>query len=116
MCKYQCVYLLFFNFTGTEQIWIFDCNCFSPLIYLLIILNITVLSHVHFYVNHISYHDEEHEFLVNNNAVLKFDINSVKPVDPKYPQKGYTVDAYWLGQAQAQTISPTNTGKRIKRR
>ena len=68
------------------------------------------------YVNHISYHDEEHEFLVNNNAVLKFDINSVKPVDPKYPQKGYTVDAYWLGQAQAQTISPTNTGKRIKRR
>ena len=55
MCKYQCVYLLFFNFTGTEQLWICDCNCFSPFIYLLINLNITVLSHVHFYVNHISY-------------------------------------------------------------
>lgn len=27
----------------------------SPLIYLLINLNITVLSHIHFYVNHISY-------------------------------------------------------------
>ena len=68
------------------------------------------------YVAPISQHGGESEFLVNNNAVLKLDINSVRPRNKEYPQNGYIVDAYWLGQAQAQTISPTYTGKVKKKR
>ena len=56
------------------------------------------------YVNHISLHDEEHEFLVNNNAVLRFDPKSVRLQNPNSPHSQIVVDAYWLGQGQAQTI------------
>lgn len=57
------------------------------------------------YVNPISLHkgQSENEFLLNNNAVLKYDVNSVKMVGGKV-----YVEADWLGQAKSQTISATN--------
>ena len=43
------------------------------------------------YVAPISQHGAESEFLVNNNAVLKLDVNSVRPVHKEYPQNDMLV-------------------------
>lgn len=58
------------------------------------------------YVDHISSHQGEQEFILNNNAVLKFDLSSLR-------REGGTtyIDADWIGNTSAQTISPTNTSK-----
>ena len=49
------------------------------------------------YVRPISLHPNEGEFTVNNNAVVKFDLDSIK-------KTGYTthINAVWLGQAADQ--------------
>ena len=49
----------------------------------------------------------ESEFLVNTNTVMRFDKNSL--YKDKYDIIHITAD--WLGRAEAQTISPTYTGK-----
>ena len=56
------------------------------------------------YVDHFSSHEGEKEFILNNNSVLRFDLNSM------YTDNAGRVhiDADWLGRAKSQTISPTN--------
>ena len=56
------------------------------------------------YVDHMSQNDGEREFILNNNAVLRFDPKSV------YEDKvgRIHINADWLGRARAQTISKTN--------
>ena len=55
------------------------------------------------YVGTISEHKGEQEYLLNNNALMKFDPNSVKSVGGKIH-----VTAQWIGQAKMQTIDPKN--------
>lgn len=65
------------------------------------------------YVNNISWHEGagENEFLLNSNAILKFDVNSLKKTS-----KGYAIEAEWLGQAKSQTIDPKNKSKYAKKK
>lgn len=56
-----------------------------------------------------SYHQNEKEFLLNNNAVLKFDYDHMYG-----DSKGnIVIPADWLGTEQAQTISPTYNGIKL---
>ena len=52
------------------------------------------------YIADYSTHDGEREFLLNNNAVLKFDTNSIKQREDGKIE----ITAYWLGQAKKRTI------------
>ena len=65
------------------------------------------------YVDPISSHKGpvENETLVNSNAVLKFDPNSVKQVGNKV-----YVEAEWVGQAKKQSIDPKNKSKYAKKK
>ena len=53
---------------------------------------------------------DESEFLVNTNSVLKYDMNSMY-VDGK---NRVHIKAEWQGRSEAQTISPTYKGLRVK--
>ena len=55
------------------------------------------------YVNPISSHKGEEEFIVNSNSVLRFDPKSVTEMGGKIH-----VTATWLGQSKMQTIDPKN--------
>ena len=48
----------------------------------------------------ISNHSEEKEFLVNNNAILKFDMNSIS----ERSDGKVHATAYWLGRAEQQAL------------
>ena len=58
------------------------------------------------YIEPVSYHQQEKEFLLNNNAILKFDYNSMYQ-----DSKGIHITAEYVGYNDAQTISPTYNGK-----
>lgn len=60
------------------------------------------------YVAGISSHSGEHEFLLNNNAVIKYDYNSMY-------SDGHSIhiNAEWQGNMDAQTISPTYKGIKL---
>lgn len=60
------------------------------------------------YVQHISQHSGENEFLLNNNVVIKYDYNSMYK-----DGHGIHINAEWLGNAEAQTISPTYNGLKL---
>lgn len=62
------------------------------------------------YIGNTMGYKEESEFLVNTNSVLKYDTNSMY-VDSK---GRVHISAEWVGRSQAQTISPTYTGLRVK--
>ena len=63
------------------------------------------------YVNQVSSHKGEYEYLLNNNAVLKFDPNSVKEEGGKVH-----VTAQWLGQSKMQSIDPNNKSAYAKKK
>ena len=50
---------------------------------------------------------DESEFLVNTNTVMKFDSGSMRVDD----LGNIHITAEWLGRSEAQTISPTYKGK-----
>lgn len=64
------------------------------------------------YVNPISSNMGEMEYVLNTNAVLKFDTNSVE----KKSDGKIHVTADWLGQAQMQTIDPKNKSVHAKKK